>query len=102
VRAPFVPEDDVPSPDATAADSPMLWPGTELERSDQFTDVRQEVIERRRVLSADEYVAHLATVSAYLELPEADRDEVLRRIRDDLPERVVMHADLTLHLARRR
>ena len=99
-RSPFLADDDVASPDGTPADSPMQWPGTELIRSDRFTDVRQSVIARRTTTSAREYVGHLSTVSAYLTLPEPVRADVLDRILDVLPERVALVADLTLHLAR--
>lgn len=101
-RAPFLADDEFPSPDGTPADSPRQWPGTELAESDLFTDVRQGVIERRPVLTAEEYVGHLATVSAYLVLEEADRAQVLDRILDVLPERLAINADITVHLARRR
>ena len=99
-RSPFLADDDVASPDGTPADSPMQWPGTELIRSDRFTDVRQSVIARRTTTSARAYVGHLSTVSAYLTLPEPVRADVLDRILDVLPERVALVADLTLHLAR--
>jgi SAM-dependent methyltransferase len=100
-RASYLADDDVPSPDGTPADSPLQWPGTELTRSDLFTDVRQRTIGRRLTMSAGDYVGHLSTVSAYLELPEPVRDQALGRIRDVLPEDVPLTADLTLHLARR-
>jgi len=99
-RAKFLADDGVPSPDGTPADSPMQWPGTELLQSDRFTDVRQLIIERRAALSADDYVGHLSTISAYLELPEAVREHVFDRIRKVLPGRVTLVADITLHLAR--
>ena len=99
-RAPFLADDEFPSPDGTPADSPMQWPGTELTRSGLFADVRQSVIERRPTMSARDYVAHLATVSAYIELPAGVRDDMLGRILGVLPERVTLMADLTLHLAR--
>jgi hypothetical protein len=99
-RAPFLPDDEVASPDGTPVESELQWPGTELVRSGLFTDVRQTVIERRPTVSAQEYVGHLATVSAYLELADPDREQVLDRILDALPGRVPIRADITLHLAR--
>ncbi len=99
-RSPFLADDEVPSPDGTPADSPMQWPGTELAESDRFTDVRQSSIERRMTTSARDYVGHLSTISAYLELPEPVREHVLDRILHVLPERVTLIADITLHLAR--
>lgn len=100
-RSPFLHDDEVPSPDGTPSESPMQWPGTELIESDLFTDVRQSVIERRMTATPDEYVGHLATVSAYLELPAPVREQALTRILEVLPDSVPLVADLTLHLARR-
>lgn len=78
----------------------MQWPGTELLRSNRFIDVRQSTIERRTTMSALDYVGHLSTISAYLELPVSARERVFDRIRAVLPGRVTLVADLTLHLAR--
>ena len=100
-RAPYLVDDDVPSPDGTPTDSPLQWPGTELVGSDLFDGVRQTTIPRRMAMSTDDYVAHLSTISAYLELPVGVRDSVLGKIREVLPEAVAVTADLTLHLARR-
>jgi SAM-dependent methyltransferase len=99
-RAEFLADDEVPSPDGTPADSPMQWPGSELLRSGRFIDVRQSVIERRAEVSASDYIGHLSTVSAYLELPETARGQVFDRILEVLPERVTLVADIILHLAR--
>ncbi|HEV8527830.1 MAG TPA: class I SAM-dependent methyltransferase [Actinomycetes bacterium] len=99
-RSQFLADDEVPPPDGTPAGSPMQWPGTELAQSDQFTDVRQTSIERRATISARDYVGHLSTISAYLELPDPVREDVLGRILEVLPQRVTLVADITLHLAR--
>ncbi|WP_061299657.1 class I SAM-dependent methyltransferase [Herbidospora cretacea] len=100
-RSPFVERHDVPSPDGTPPEAEMQWPGTELQRSEWFTDVRQEVIERRLTLTADDYIGHLSTVSAYLVLPDAQREQVFAAIARVLPETVEITTDLTIHLARR-
>jgi SAM-dependent methyltransferase len=100
-RAPFLDSDEVPSPDGTPPEHDMQWPGTELQRSEWFTDVRQLVIERRLTLSARGYVGHLSTISAYLGLPAPDREQVLGQITQVLPEAVDIAADITVHLARR-
>ncbi|TYB39571.1 class I SAM-dependent methyltransferase [Micromonospora sp. AP08] len=100
-RAPFLASDDVPSPDGTPPEQDMQWPGTELQRSEWFADVRQSVIKRRETMTARDYVGLLSTVSAYLVLPAADREEVYRRILRVLPEAVEVAADITVHLARR-
>ncbi|MDI2126023.1 class I SAM-dependent methyltransferase [Yinghuangia seranimata] len=100
-RAPFLESDEVPSPDGTPPGQEMRWPGTELLRSDWFTDVRQAKIERAFTMSGRDYVAHLSTVSAYLMLPDAEREEAFRRIADVLPETVDITSNITVHLARR-
>jgi SAM-dependent methyltransferase len=100
-RSQVLPEDGIPSPDGTPDDSPMQWPGTELTRSDLFEDVRQVTIERRVDLTAHDYVGHLSTISAYLQLPAPVRATVLDGILSVLPAQVRVNGDLTLHLARR-
>ncbi len=94
-RAPFLASDEVPSPDGTP-------PEQELWQSEWFTDVRQAVLERRLTMAADDFVGHLSTVSAYLELPPARRAQVFGRIAEALPGRVEIAADIVVHLARRR
>jgi SAM-dependent methyltransferase len=101
-RAPFLDSDEVPSPDGTPPGHHMQWPGTELRRSEWFADVQQSVIERRLTMSARDYVGHLSTVSAYLELPPSEQEQVYSRIMQVLPETVEITADITVHLARRR
>lgn len=101
-RAPFLADDEVPSPDGTAPEEPLQWPGTELQRSEWFVDVQQTVIERRFTMDARDYVGYLSTVSAYLELPATVQEQVYGRILAALPETVRVSADLTVHLARRR
>jgi SAM-dependent methyltransferase len=100
-RASFLDSDEVPSPDGTPPEQEMQWPGTELQASELFTDVRQAIIERRSTMSARDYVGLLSTISAYLDLPATTRDEVYRRILDVLPATVDVNADLIAHLARR-
>jgi SAM-dependent methyltransferase len=100
-RAPFMASDDVPSPDGSPPDQEMQWPGTELQQSEWFSDVQQSVIERRFTVTAHDYVGHLSTISAYLELPAAQRAEAFDQILRVLPGTVEIAADITAHLARR-
>lgn len=93
--------DDVPSPDGTAEDAAMQWPGTELLHEPSFTDVEQHRVERAWETTPAAYVGLLSTVSAYLVLPADDRDAVLERIRRVLPARFALTATITVHLARR-
>lgn len=101
-RAPFLESDDVPTPDLTPPGHGMRWPGTELQQSEWFTDVQEAVIERRLILSARDFVGHLSTISAYLELSASAQEQVYSRIMQVLPHKVEITADITLHLARRR
>ncbi|MBB4927929.1 class I SAM-dependent methyltransferase [Kitasatospora kifunensis] len=101
-RAPFLESDDIPSPDGTPPGHDMQWPGTELQRSEWFTDVQQSVVERRLTMSARDYVGHLSTISAYLVLPASEQEQVFGQIMRVLPETVEIAADITVHLARRR
>jgi SAM-dependent methyltransferase len=101
-RAPFLESDEVPSPDGMPPGHDMQWPGTELQGSEWFADVRQSVIERCLTMSARDYVGHLSTISAYLELPASEQEQVYSRIMQILPETVEIAADITVHLARRR
>jgi SAM-dependent methyltransferase len=101
-RAPFLESDDVPSPDGTPPEHDMQWPGTELQRSEWFTDVEQHVITRRLTVSASDYVGQLSTISAYLELPPDKKTQVFTRIMQVLPDTVDVVADIIAHLARRR
>jgi hypothetical protein len=101
-RAPFLENDNVPPPDGTPPGHHMQWPGTELQRSEWFTDVQQSVIERPWTMIARDYVGHLSTISAYLQLPASEQEQVYGRIMQVLPERVEVSADITAHLARGR
>jgi SAM-dependent methyltransferase len=100
-RAPYLADDEVPPPDGTPADGELRWPGTELTESILFTDVRQIHLDRRLRVSAEDYLGHLATVSAYLELEPATRTAALEAVAAVLPTEVGLAADITLHLARR-
>ena len=80
----------------------MQRPGTELQRSEWFADVQQFVIGRRLTMSAPGYVGHLSTISAYLQLPTPEQEQVYSQIMQVLPETVEIAADITVHLARRR
>jgi SAM-dependent methyltransferase len=101
-RAPFLDSDDVPSPDGTPPEHDMQWPGTELQASAWFVDVQQSVIERSVAMSPGDYIGHLSTISAYIELPSSVQELVYARIMQVLPETVEISADIIVHLARRR
>ena len=60
------------------------------------------MIERRLTMRARDFVGYLSTVSAYLEPPMSDQEQVYDRIMRVLPETVEISADITVHLARRR
>jgi hypothetical protein len=101
-RAPFLDSDSGPSPDGTPPGHDMQWPGTELQRPEWFTDIRQRVIGRRLTMSARDYVGQLSTISACPELPAPEREQARSQIMQVLPEAVEIAADIAVHLARRR
>jgi SAM-dependent methyltransferase len=101
-RSELLPDDVIRAPEPDGSGSALRWPGNELTHSPLFTDVRQVEVSRRLELSADDYIAHLGTVSAFLTLAESDRRTALADIRAVLPERVAIAADLSVHLARLR
>jgi len=101
-RVPFLEDDEVPSPDGTAPEAPMQWPGTELQNSELFSDVQQVDIRRRPTITAHEYIGYLSTVSAYLQLPELTRRATYDAVARVLPATVEINADVTAHFARRR
>jgi len=100
-RRPFLESDGIPSPDGTAPEAEMQWPGTELQQSELFCDVQQHVVERRLTVSAHDFVGYLSTVSAYLELPQPVRQKAYDAIAGVLPQTVELNADVIAHLARR-
>ncbi|MEI2776074.1 MAG: class I SAM-dependent methyltransferase [Tetrasphaera sp.] len=100
-HSPYLETGEVPPPDGAAADSPMLWPGTEVAACGLFEDVTQLVIKRRIRLSRAGFVGYLGTVSAYLQLPEHTRRQALSAIARVLPGEVKVCADVIVHLGRR-
>lgn len=97
---PWVAADDPAGP-IERSDDGMHWPATELVADPRFADVRETVIEQRWELPAAEWIGYLSTVSAYLVLSEEDRAAAFAAIGDALPDVVDVHADVTVHLARR-
>ncbi|MFG1991039.1 class I SAM-dependent methyltransferase [Actinoplanes sp. NPDC048988] len=89
-RSPFLEDDDVPLPGADTRVSP----------SGRFTDLQHHVIERRFTMTTHDYVGNLSTISAYLELPPPQRDQLFNRITEVLPPTVAIKADITVDLAR--
>jgi hypothetical protein len=98
----FIVADDIVASDGTDVGDHRRWPGTELATCALFVDVEQSVIERRLTLSAPDYVSHLSTTSAYLQLSATARDQLAGRLLAALPNEVEIAADITVHLARRR
>jgi trans-aconitate methyltransferase len=72
-----------------------------LTASGLFADIENHVIERETLLPQREYVGYLSTVSAYLQLSLDDRQAVLRRVADVLPEQVRIDVGVGMTLGRR-
>lgn len=78
------------------------WTVEEVRAQPAFTAVEETVVERRATMSADDYAAHLTTVSAWRVLTTPVREELLAQVRAVLPDVVEVTEDVPLHLARRR
>lgn len=89
-RNPFLPDDSYPHE-----------PLEGVEESGLFTDVTEEVLPRDVLVPQREFVGYLSTVSAYLVLPLARRQQALARIADTLPAQVRLDVTVHLQLARR-
>lgn len=79
----------------------VRWPGNELEASPWFAEVRQVELDPQHTMAAEDLVGLYSTVSAFLVLPDAERQAALDRIREILPPDAVVRRDLVVHLARR-
>jgi SAM-dependent methyltransferase len=97
-HAPDVAVDTDPvDPDSLAVN----WPRTDLDTVPQLGDLTEQLYRWDRTLSADDYVAHLATESAYRMLPDDVRADLFRAVGDALPGPVRLTVDTALYLARR-
>jgi SAM-dependent methyltransferase len=95
----FVPDIEV-HPHHAAVDGEIRWPGSELEQSELFEDVREVRLSRELSMSAEDHIGHLSTVSAYLQLPDSERSQAFAEIRRAIPDQVELRAELMVHLAR--
>jgi SAM-dependent methyltransferase len=100
-RAPILDDADIVPPDGTPIGAPMQWPGSELERTELFTDVEQHVIAERLAITAQEYVGMLSTVSAFLLLSPEDLQNAVDLMLAVLPAQVELSVETFVHLARR-
>ncbi|MFB9314647.1 class I SAM-dependent methyltransferase [Nocardioides plantarum] len=82
-------------------DPTLSWDIGVLREQPAFADVVETTLPRTATMSADDYVSHLTTVSAYRVLPATQRDELLSGVRGLLPDVVEVTEDVPLHLARR-
>lgn len=84
-------------------DDPSLlsWTIDVVRERPELTDALESRIPRTITMGADDYVAHLTTISAYRVLPDDERVDLLARVRALLPDPVEITEDVTLHLARR-
>lgn len=95
-------QDAVATVAGNALDEPLPDVADELHRSGLFADVVHLRLDRRLVLPQREYVGYLTTLPAYLQLPTEERQELLRRVVEVVPQQVPVDLTVGLHLARRR
>lgn len=77
------------------------WPADELAASGLFGDVEQHVLAREVLLPQREYIGYLSTLSAYLQLASAQREDLLRRVAGVVPAQIRVDLTLGLVLGRR-
>ncbi|WP_170286015.1 class I SAM-dependent methyltransferase [Nocardioides rubriscoriae] len=86
----------------TLGSAPGLgWTTADLEAHPGLTAVVEASLPQHESLSAADYLAHLATVSAYRVLADDARADLLARVRDLLPDPVETLVRVPVHLARR-
>ena len=93
-----LPDQSLPHPDGRDG---REWPASELDEVELFTDVRELCLPRETVVPQKEFVGYLSTVSAYLQLTVPQRQDLLLRIAELLPEQVRIDAGVRLCLARK-
>ena len=89
---------DDPLPEGDAADQ---WPGPHLAQLSAFTDLESRRYSWQRVLSGQDYVELLSTMSKYRVQSEATRSALLADLLDVAGDQVVVSMDTVLYLARR-
>ena len=94
-------DDDTPLTSGQAA-SGLWWPGTEIAQREEFVDLEEHEIPRTVRRTREAFLGLLATNSLYLRLSPTDQTELRRRCSAVLPATVAVHADVRIHLARRR
>lgn len=81
--------------------SDQLEPDEELAGRPEFAEFRQELYRWERTLPREDYLANLSTQSAYRMLEDEDREELLGKLRDVLPDPVTLEMATALYLAKR-
>ncbi|MCL2781377.1 MAG: class I SAM-dependent methyltransferase [Actinomycetia bacterium] len=77
------------------------WSVAEMAAVDGLVDVTLVDLPRVLTMPADDFVARLGTVSAYLRLDATDRADALRRVRAALPDPVAVDASMSVYLGHR-
>jgi SAM-dependent methyltransferase len=85
----------------TEAALAAAWPRTDLDGLSEFGELSERLYCSARTLSSADYVALLATQSAYRMLDDAVRTQLLRVVADRLGEQVSLKIETALYLARR-
>jgi SAM-dependent methyltransferase len=100
-RAPIIDDPAIVAPDETPPQAQLNWPGSELSESELFTDVEQHEQLDYDVMSAEDYVGMLSTVSAFLMLTPEELSHAVELMLEVLPAEVELELTSYVHLARR-
>lgn len=77
------------------------WSIEDMSTAAGLADVERRDLPSVATTTTEDFLARLATVSAYLELPPEQRAEALRQVRAVLPDQVDIDTTVELYLARR-
>lgn len=81
--------------------SDVVEPHPELIARPEFAEFRQQLYRWERTLPREDYLANLSTQSQYRMLEDEDRDELLDKLRNVLPDPVTIEVATNLYLAKR-
>jgi SAM-dependent methyltransferase len=92
------------TPNAEPADEaalPNRWPGPDLQKIAEFTDVTYRLYQWEREFGRDDYLDYLATQSPYRILAGSVRSGLFAELRDVVPDPIRVGTDTVAYLARK-
>ncbi|NEA35221.1 class I SAM-dependent methyltransferase [Streptomyces sp. SID13031] len=82
-------------------ESDVVEPNPELTARPEYAEFRQQLYRWERTLPREDHLANLSTQSQFRMLEDEDRDELLDKLRDVLPDPISIEVATELYLAKR-